>query len=196
MSRIFHPFNTMLLIIFFSLHGCQQLPGSTLSHAVGSAISAPTDASNITWRGQTIQSDDLATQAEVSQTQASDAEVDETVSGDKDNLNDEQSVSEITVEANLPTPPQKLDPDIFLDKRTTHLASKLGEPKMRRKEGSVEVWQYQLSDCVIDIYFYKNAGSLLAKHTHMRSPLLGEVINREACMMNLHKFSQALGSIR
>jgi hypothetical protein len=63
---------------------------------------------------------------------------------------------------------------------------------MRRNEGAVEIWQYQLADCVVDVYFYDGAGSL-AKHTDMRSPRLGGVIDRTACMVNLYEISETAG---
>jgi hypothetical protein len=66
---------------------------------------------------------------------------------------------------------------------------------MRRNEGAVEIWQYQLADCVVDIYFYDDAGSLIVRHTDMRSRLLGGVIDRTACMMNLYEISETAGRI-
>ena len=66
---------------------------------------------------------------------------------------------------------------------------------MRRNEGAVEIWQYQLADCVVDIYFYDDAGSLVARHTDMRSRLLGGVIDPAACMMNLYEISETAGRI-
>ena len=148
-------------------------------------MSTPNDSSNVTWQGLTIEGNNLPTMAEDKQTETS--------------LNDEgRSVSEITDAtgaASAPEPPQDLDPAIFIDKSTAHLASTLGNPTMRRNEGAVEIWQYQLADCVVDIYFYDDAGSLVARHTDMRSRLLGGVIDRTACMMNLYEISETAGRI-
>ena len=148
-------------------------------------MSTPTDSSNVTWQGQTIERNNLPTMAEDKQTETS--------------LNDDgRSVSEITDAAgaaSAPEPPQNLDPAIFIDKSTAHLASTLGEPTMRRNEGAVEIWQYQLADCVVDVYFYDDAGSLIARHTDMRSRLLGGVIDPAACMMNLYEISETAGRI-
>ena len=187
MHRIFYPLNIMLLLAVFSVSGCQQLPGLTVSNGVGEAMSTPTDESNVTWQGLTIQRNNLPTLAEDKQTETS--------------LNDDgQTVSEITDAAGAPEPPQdpepqNLDPAIFIDKSTAHLASTLGEPTMRRNEGAVEIWQYQLADCVVDVYFYDDAGSLIARHTDMRSRLLGGVIDPAACMMNLYEISETAGRI-
>lgn len=153
-------------------------------------MSKSTDSSNVTWQGLTIQRNNLPTMAKNKQTETS--------------LNDDgQSVSEITDAegtASAPEPPQNpepqnLDPAIFLDKSAAHLTNKLGNPSMRRNEGAVEIWQYQLADCVVDIYFYDDAGSLIARHTDMRSRLLGGVIDRTACMMNLYEISETAGRI-
>jgi hypothetical protein len=185
--RIFYPLNILLLLAVFSVSGCQQLPGPAVSNGVGEATSTPTDESNVTWQGLTMQRNNLPTLAEDKQTETS--------------LNDDgQTVSEITDAAGAPGPPQdperqNLDPAVFIDKSTAHLASTLGEPTMRRIEGAVEIWQYQLVDCVVDVYFYDDAGSLIARHTDMRSPLLGGVIDRAACMMNLYEISETAGRI-
>ena len=185
MHRIFYPLNILLLLAVFSVSGCQQLPGPAVSNGVGGAMSTPTDSSNVTWQGLTIEGNNLPTMAEDKQTETS--------------LNDEgRSVSEITDEAgaaSAPEPPQDLDPAIFIDKSTAHLASTLGEPTMRRNEGAVEIWQYQLADCVVDVYFYDDAGSLIARYTDMRSRLLGGVIDPAACMMNLYEISETAGRI-
>ena len=145
-------------------------------------MSTPTDSSNVTWQGLTIERNNLPTMAEDKPTETS--------------LNDEgRSVSEITDSASAPEPPQDLDPAIFIDKSTAHLANTLGDPTMRRNEGAVEIWQYQLADCVVDVYFYDDAGSLIARHTDMRSRLFGAVIDRTACMMNLYQISETVGRI-
>ena len=185
MYRIFHPLNILLLLAFFSVSGCQQLPRSAVSNGVGGGISTSTDSSNVTWQGLTIQRNNPPTMAKDKQTETSPDD-------------DGQSVSEITDAASASEPPQNpepqnLDPAIFIDKSTAHLANTLGDPTMRRNEGAVEIWQYQLADCVVDIYFYDDAGSLIARHTDMRSPLIGGVIDRTACMMNLYEISETAG---
>ena len=182
MHRIFHPLNILLLLAVFSISGCQQLPGLAVSRGVGGAMSTPTDSSNVTWQGLNIERNNLPTLAKDKQTETS-------------LNNDGQTVSEITDEASAPEPPQNLDPAIFIDKSTAHLASTLGEPTMRRNEGAVEIWQYQLADCVVDVYFYEDTGSLITKHTDMRSRLLDGVIDPAACMMNLYEISKTTDRI-
>ena len=186
MHRIFHPLNILLLLAVFGLSSCQQLPGPAVSNGVGGGMSTPTDGSNVTWQGLTIERNNLPTMAEDKQTQTSPDD-------------DGQSVSEITDAAGAAgaadPEPQNLDPAIFIDKSTAHLASTLGKPTMRRNEGAVEIWQYQLADCVVDIYFYDDAGSLIARHTDMRNRLLSGLIDPAACMMNLYEISETAGRI-
>ena len=182
MHRIFFPLNILLLLVVFSVSGCQKLPGPEVSHGAGGAMSAPTDSSNVTWQGLTMQRDNLPTLAENKQTQTS--------------LSDDGlTISEITNAADALEPPQNLDPAIFIDKSSPHLVSTLGEPTMRRNEGAVEVWQYQLADCVFDVYFYHDAGSLIVRHTDMRSRLLGGIVDPAACMINLYEISKTAGHI-
>jgi len=176
--RVFYPLNILLLLAVFDVSGCQHLPAP----ADGDAMLTPSDSSDVTWQGLTIERNNLPTLAENKQTQTS--------------LNDDgQKVSEFAEAASAPELPQNLDPAIFIDKSTAYLASMLGDPTMRRNEGTVEIWQYQLSDCVFDVYFYADAGSLIARHTDMRSPLLGGVIDPATCMINLHKISETTGRI-
>ena len=178
MHRIFNSLNILLLLAVLDVSGCQHLPAP----ADGDAMLTPTDSSDVTWQGLTIERNNLPTPAEDKQTQTS--------------LNDDgQTVSKVDDAATAPELPQNLDPAIFIDKSTAHLASMLGDPTMRRNEGAVEIWQYQLSDCVVDFYFYADAGSLIARHTDMRSPLLDGVIDSAACMINLHEISESTGRI-
>lgn len=178
MQRVFYPLNILLLLAVFNVSGCQHLPAP----ADGDAMLPPTDSSDVTWQGLTLKRNNLPALAEDKQTQTS--------------LNDDgQTVSEVTDAASALELTQNLDPAIFIDKSTAHLASMLGDPTMRRNEGAVEIWQYQLSDCVVDVYFYADAGSLIARHTDMRSPLLGGVIDSAACMINLHKISETVDPI-
>ena len=185
MHRIFYPLNILLLFAVFGVSSCQHLPKPAVSHGVGDAMSTSTNSSDVTWQGLTIQRNNLPTLSEDKQTQTS--------------LNDDgHTVSEIADATGTPEPPQNLepqdlDPAIFIDESTAHLARTLGDPTMRRNEGASEIWQYQLADCVVDIYFYADAGSLIARHTDMRSPLLGGVIDSAACMINLYEISKTAG---
>ena len=172
MPRVSHTYNTMLLIMFAGLAGCQQLQ----------VPAAPkTDSSNISWKGLTIQRDNLP-----SSTTPNENIVDEAVE-----LNAPDST--MVLESDVPVmtvAPQDLDPQIFLGQSSDELKGRLGVPSIIRKEGPVEIWQYQLLDCVVDFFFYDKAGELAATHTDMRSPFLGGQLDQSACRKALHKINQ------
>ena len=86
--------------------------------------------------------------------------------------------------------PQDLDPQLFLGQSPDELKNRLGAPSILRKEGTVEIWQYQLSDCVVDFFFYDKAGALAATHTDMRSSFLGGRLDQAACRHALYKINQ------
>jgi len=86
--------------------------------------------------------------------------------------------------------PQDLDPQLFLGQSPDELKDRLGAPSILRKEGTVEIWQYQLLDCVVDFFFYDKAGTLAATHIDMRSPFLGGQLDQAACRHALYKINQ------
>ena len=170
--RVFHPYNTMLLLMFAGLVGCQQLqaPGAQ-----------KTDASNISWKGLTIQRDNLPSSTTPNENFADEAVE---LSAPDSTMVQESDAPIMTVA------PQDLDPELFLGQSPDELKSRLGVPSILRREGTIEIWQYQLSDCVVDFFFYDNAGTLAATHTDMRSPFLGGQLDQAACMHALYKINQ------
>ena len=170
--RIFHHYNTMFLLMFAGLVGCQQFQ----------VPDAPkTDTSNISWKGLTVQRDNLPTSTKPNvNTDAETVELNTPAS----TMISEPDVSVITVA------PQDLDPHLFLGQSPNQLKNRLGAPSTLRKEGNVEIWQYQLSDCVIDFFFYDEAGTLAAAYTNMRSPLFGGQLDQAACKHALYQISQ------
>ena len=172
MHHVFHLYTTMLLLMFAGLAGCQQLQ----------IPAAPkTDSSNISWKGLTIQRDNLP-----SSTNPNENIADEAVELNAPDLTmiPESDVPVMTVA------PQDLDPQLFLGQSPDELKNRLGAPSILRKEGAVEIWQYQLSDCVVDFFFYDKAGTLAATHTDMRSPFLGGQLDQAACRHALYKISE------
>ena len=162
----------MLLLIFAGLAGCQQLQVP---------FAPKTDSSNISWKGLTIQRDNLP----------SSTTPNENITGEAVELNAPDST--VIPEPDVPVmtvAPQDLDPQLFLGQSTDKLKNRLGAPSILRKEGTVEIWQYQLSDCVVDFFFYDKAGTLAATHTDMRSPFLGGQLDQSACKQALYKINQ------
>ena len=170
--RVFHLYNTMLLLMFAGLAGCQQLQVP---------VAQKTDSSNISWKRLTIQRDNLP-----SSTTPNENIVDEAVELTAPD-------STMTPESDVPvmTPvPQDLDPQLFLGQSPDELKNRLGAPSILRKEGTVEIWQYQLSDCVVDFFFYDKSGTLAVTHIDMRSPFLRGQLDRVACRQALYKINQ------
>ena len=50
--------------------------------------------------------------------------------------------------------PKTFDPTKIIGFATPILVHNLGSANMVRKEGSIEVWQYQFESCVVDFFFY------------------------------------------
>ena len=172
MHRAFHLYNTMLFLMFAGLAGCQQLQVP---------VTPKTDSSNISWKGITIQRENLP----------STTTPNENISDKAVKLNAPNSA--MMPESDVPVmtvAPQDLDPQLFLGQSPNELKNHLGTPLILRKEGTVEIWQYQLSDCVVDFFFYDKAGTLAATHTDMRSPFLGGQLDQAACRQALYKINQ------
>ena len=170
--HVFYSYNAMLLLVVAGLAGCQQMQ---------IPVAPKTDSSNISWKGLTIQRDNLPTSTNAN----------ENIKAEAFELNapDTTTISESDLPV-MTVDPQVLDPQLFLGQSTDQLANRLGAPSLLRKEGNVEIWQYQLSDCVVDFFFYDKTGTLAATHTDMRSPLLGGQLDQAACRHALYKISQ------
>ena len=170
--HVFYSYNAMLLLVVAGLAGCQQMQ---------IPVAPETDSSNISWKELTVQHDNLPT-----------------------SKNSNDNIEAEAVEMNAPAPtklqesdvpvmtvaPLDVDPQLFLGQSPDQLKNHLGAPSILRKEGNVEIWQYQLSDCVVDFFFYDKAGTLAATHTDMRSPFLGGQLDQAACRHALYKISQ------
>ena len=175
MRHVFNRYNIWLFLLVVGLAGCQQLPG---------AVGPKTDSSNIRWKGLTIQRDNLPTSKEP----------DENIEAEAVDIN--EAVSAIIPEAELPVitvATQDLDPRVFLEQSPAQLKSRLGVPTTLRQEGQVNIWQYQLPECVIDFFFYDKAGTVVATHSNMRSPFLGGTLDEAACKLALFKLDQTPG---
>ena len=172
MHRIFHLYHITVLLIFGGLAGCQQLQVS---------VPPKTDSSNVSWKDLTIQRDNLPTSTNPN----------EKLEAEAVELNMPDST--IIPETDFPVitvAHQDLDPQLFLGQSTEQLTDRLGAPSILRKEGEVEIWQYQLTDCVVDFFFYDKSGTLAATHTDMRSPFLGGQLDQTACRHALYQISE------
>ena len=83
------------------------------------------------------------------------------------------------------------DPTQIIGFATPILVHNLGKANMVRKEGPIEVWQYQFGSCVVDFFFYpigKGSSQLILKTWDMRSTIMGDRLDRGSChdQMNLY----------
>ena len=172
MLRFFNFYSTMLLLMLAGLAGCQQLQDP---------VARKTDSPNISWKDLNIQRDNLPSSTNPNENIAAAAVELNAVNS---TMIPESDVPVMTVA------PQDVDPQFFLDQSPEELENSLGAPSILRKEGTVEIWQYQLSDCVVDFFFYDKAGTLAATHTDMRSPFLGSQLDQAACRHKRYKIRQ------
>ena len=87
--------------------------------------------------------------------------------------------------------PKTFDPTKIIGSSTPILVHNLGRANMIRKEGLIEVWQYQFGSCVVDFFFYpfdEGSSQLILKAWDMRSIIMGDRLNQDSCRaeMNLH----------
>ena len=89
------------------------------------------------------------------------------------------------------TMPKTFDPTQIIGFATPILVHNLGKANMVRKEGPIEVWQYQFGSCVVDFFFYpigKGSSQLILKTWDMRGTIMGDPLDRSLChdQMNLY----------
>ena len=91
-------------------------------------------------------------------------------------------------------PPAIFNPDTVLQESPSVLERALGTTAIIRREGSVEIWQYHLINCVADFFFYPNK---ISGSTHRlvaweaRSLVIGQQLNMELCREDLNRLYRA-----
>lgn len=58
----------------------------------------------------------------------------------------------------------------------------LGEPSIRRPEGTAEVWLYEAPACRLDVILHAEGGSLVVGHAAARALGSGESLTESACL--------------
>ena len=48
------------------------------------------------------------------------------------------------------------------------LATRLGAPQFRRRDGQAEIWQYRGSACTLDVFLYADGGDLKVRYVEAR----------------------------
>jgi len=93
--------------------------------------------------------------------------------------------------------PKTFDPTKIIGFATPVLVHNLGRANIIRKEGPIEVWQYQLKSCVIDFFFYpigESSSQLILKTWDMRSTVMGNRLNRGSCRDEINLYHQKFSS--
>ena len=93
--------------------------------------------------------------------------------------------------------PKTFDPSKIIGFATPILVHNLGKANMVRKEGSIEVWQYQVGSCVVDFFFYpvdEGASGLILKTWDMRSTIMGDRLDRDSCRDEMSLYHHKLSS--
>ena len=89
------------------------------------------------------------------------------------------------------------DPTNIIGFATPILFHNLGKANMVRKEGSIEIWQYQLGSCVVDFFFYpidEGASQIILKTWDMRSTIMGNRLDRGSCRDEMNLYHHKLSS--
>ena len=85
------------------------------------------------------------------------------------------------------------DPMKIIGVKKQTLFQKLGSANMVRKEGPIEVWQYQFVSCVVDFFFYpigEESSKLVLKIWDMRSTIIGGGLDRGNCLNEMNLYHQ------
>ena len=89
--------------------------------------------------------------------------------------------------------PKTFDPTKIINFGTPILVHNLGMANMVRKEGSIEIWQYQFGSCVVDFFFYpisEGSSQLILKSWDMRSAIMGNSLDRGSCHDEMNLYHQ------
>lgn len=89
------------------------------------------------------------------------------------------------VAARTPPAPVDDDPQQFLDLTPREIAARLGPPRLIRRDGGVEVWQFAGDACYLDIFLYRNEqGRQAATYVDLRGEGLDRAGQR-ACLADM-----------
>ncbi len=79
--------------------------------------------------------------------------------------------------------------DSLLGMTPEHVASLLGEPKIKRTEKEAQIWQYRSDACSLLLFFYPNTeGQIAAYYVDARRPE-GGAADKAACLSSIGEAS-------
>ena len=91
------------------------------------------------------------------------------------------------------TMPKTFDPKKIIGFTTSILVHNLGMANTVRKEGPIEVWQYQFGSCVVDFFFYpigEGSSQLILKTWDMRSTIMEDRLDQSSCHDEMNLYHQ------
>lgn len=62
------------------------------------------------------------------------------------------------------------DPAQLLGQSNDQVQALLGTPRLVRRDGPAEIWQYRASDCILDVFLYSGGSSATVRHVDLRGP--------------------------
>ena len=89
--------------------------------------------------------------------------------------------------------PKTFNPKKIIGFGAPILVLNLGMANMVRKEGPIEIWQFQFGNCVVDFFFYPTSGSSsqpILKSWDMRSSIMGDSLDRGSCHDEMNLYHQ------
>ena len=89
-----------------------------------------------------------------------------------------------------PPPPPELAPEALIGFDAPALQQRLGDADFKRREGSVETWQYRFQTCVVDYFLYPENADPAVRNWAWRSPVIGGRLDAKACRRALAERDQ------
>jgi len=86
-------------------------------------------------------------------------------------------------------------PENMIGLAAPNLLKGLGDAAMIRQEGSIEIWQYRFTSCVVDFFFYPtsdNTQQKIIKDWDMRGAVIGDRLNEPKCLTAIDRLHQRL----
>ena len=83
-------------------------------------------------------------------------------------------------------------PKDMVGKSGVQITSAIGAPAFRRKDGEAQIWQYRGTNCLLDVFLYKDGTSLKVKHAELRRRASGG-LSESACLANAVTTGKAKG---
>jgi hypothetical protein len=72
--------------------------------------------------------------------------------------------------AALAVPTVEREPVRLVGMTPTEVERLLGRPRFVRHDGQAQIWRFANQSCVLDVFFYREAGGYAVRHYELRSP--------------------------